>query len=461
MPTIKYLWEKVTIPADRLTNAEERVNSRLLSALLVIFFPVGIFVSTIPYLFGSELALSDDLDFIIIAGSSLFWVIAYGLNRSGYFKASIAFAITIAIVIIFTEVILDSDLEDLAYFLLPLLIISAFFSLKHVLIALAANLAGIILLPFLFPKFGIEEVLSSSAPFMSFGGLLLIITKVHIANSEKRRKKELEASELRYALIAEAANDGLWDWDLKTNKIYYSARWKEMLGYEDHEIGDTPEEWVKLIHPDDVNISTQHLAFFLNKEDPSFTYEYRLRHKEGHYIWVLTRGRAVLDDTGIPTRTVGSHSDITSRKEAEQRLQHDALHDALTGLPNRMLLLDRLQRAIHFSERDENYQYAVLFLDLDNFKDINDSLGHDAGDQILIDCANRIKSCARSVDTVARLGGDEFIILIEKLDDYNNPVAIAERVFKELLRPSQILQTEIYLTGSLGIVFGSPTYTTA
>ena len=457
---MKSLWEKITIPADRLIDAQERVNSKLLSALLVIFFPVGIFVSTIPYLLGSELALSDDLDFIIITGSSLFWAIAYGLNRSGYFKASIAFSISIAIIIIFTEVILDSDLEDLTYLLLPLLIISAFFSLKYVLFALASSLAGIILLPFLFPRFSIEDVLSSSVAFMSFGGLLLIITKVHVANAEKRRKRQLEASELRYALITEAANDGLWDWDLKTNEVYYSPRWKEMLGYEDDEIGDTPEEWTKLIHPDDISISTQHLAFILNKEDPTFKFEYRLKHKKGHYIWVLTRGRAVLDDTGIPSRTVGSHSDITSRKEAEKRLQHDALHDALTGLSNRVLLLDRLQHSIHYSARDENYKYAVLFLDLDKFKDINDTLGHDVGDQILIECAKRIKACARSVDTVARLGGDEFVVLLEKFDSSNGPVIIAERILEELLRPSDIFQIEFPLTASIGIVFGNSAYST-
>ncbi len=204
-----------------------------------------------------------------------------------------------------------------------------------------------------------------------------------------------------------------------------------------------------------------HYPNFFNTGETTFKFEYRLKHKNGHYVWILTRGRAVLDDAGLPLRTVGSHSDITSRKEAEKRLQYEALHDSLTGLPNRMLLLDRLQHAIHFSERDDKYQYAVLFLDLDNFKDINDSLGHDAGDRILIECAERIRSCARSVDTVARLGGDEFIILLEKFDDYNTPVSIAQRISKELSRSSQVLRTEIYLTASIGIVYGSPTYTVA
>ncbi|MBT3189954.1 MAG: EAL domain-containing protein [Anaerolineae bacterium] len=296
---------------------------------------------------------------------------------------------------------------------------------------------------------------------MSFGGLLLIITKTHVENLEKRRKEELEASELRYALIVEAANDGLWDWDLKTNTIYYSPRWKEMLGYEENEISNTPEEWFSRIHPDDRNISSKYLSQVSDKENPAFEYEYRLRHKEEHYLWVLTRGKTILNDTGIPIRTVGSHSNITSRKEAEKQLQYDSLHDALTDLPNRILLLDRLQRAIRFSERDGIYQYAVLFLDLDNFKDINDTLGHDTGDQILVECASRIKSCARNVDTVSRLGGDEFVILLEGIDDDYSPIGIAQRISDELALPFKILQTEIRLTTSIGIVFGNSTYTTA
>jgi diguanylate cyclase (GGDEF)-like protein/PAS domain S-box-containing protein len=460
MEIIKNLWGKLTTPAERLKDIEERANSKLLSSLLLIFFPVGVFVSTIPYLFGSERALSDDLDFIITAGSSLFFLIAYGLNRSGYFKEAVLFAIFISFVVIFTEVVLDTDLEDLAYLLLPLLILNVFFPLKHVLFALALNLTSILLLPVLFPKFVFEDVISSSAAFMSFGGLLLIISKVHLTNLEKRRKKQIETSELRYSLIAQSANDGLWDWDIKTNTVYYSPRWREMLGYEDDEIGNSPLDWINLIHPDDLERATQYLSNFIDNQDATFEFEYRLRHKNGQYIWILTRGKAVLDESGTPIRTVGSHSDISLRKKAEAKLQHDALHDALTGLPNRMLLLDRLQHALHFSERDKNYQYAVLFLDLDKFKDINDSLGHDVGDQILIECAQRIKSCARSVDTVARLGGDEFIILLENFDSSNSPVTIAERIFKELLRPSGILNIEIPMTASIGIVFGNSAYST-
>ncbi len=262
MATVKTLWEKLIRPANRLTDVEERANSRLLSSLLIIFFPVGIFVSTIPYLFGSELALSDDLDFVIIASSSILWLIAYGLNRLGYFKASVLFVIVIAGIVIFTEVILDSDPEDLVYLLLPLLVISTFFPLRYVLVIFALDLGSIFLLPFFVPKFNLEDVLSSPISFMFFGGLLLIITKIHAVYLEKKRKKQLEASELRYSLIAEAANDGLWDWDLKTNTVYYSPRWKEMIGYADNEIGDTSFEWIERIHPDDLEMSIQKLSNF-------------------------------------------------------------------------------------------------------------------------------------------------------------------------------------------------------
>ena len=151
MTILSSLWKILITPPDRLEGVEQRANSRLLSALLITFFPVGIFVSTIPYSFGVEFSLSNDIDFIVLVGSSVFWLTAYGINRSGYFKASIAFTIAISLLTIFTDVILDSDLADLTYLLLPLLILGAFFSLKYVLFTLGLNIIGILLLPFLFP----------------------------------------------------------------------------------------------------------------------------------------------------------------------------------------------------------------------------------------------------------------------------------------------------------------------
>ncbi len=455
------MWDKLIRPADRLIDDEARANSRLLAILLIAVIPAGILVSTVPYFFGLEFSLVKALNFKIVSASLLLWLITYSLNRTGYFKISLFFAVSVAFLVIFAEVVNNTNLNAIAFLLLPLLIINVFFPLKYVLSMLIVDIIGIILLPFLFPKFTLGEIISSSAAFISFGGILLIITKIHASNLQNRRDDALKASELRYALISEAVNDGVWDWDLKTNTIYFSPRWKEMLGYQDHEIENVPEEWMRRIHPDDLETVLQELSCFFDKEVQTFNFEYRLKHKDGHDVWVQIQGRSVFDENDIPVRTIGSHSDITSRKNEEEKLQHDVFHDALTGLPNRMLLLNRLQRAIHVSERDKDYRYAVLFLDLDNFKDINDTLGHDAGDRVLIECAHRLQSCARKADIVARLGGDEFVILLENFDNSNDPIIVAKRISDELVKPLQILQTKISLTASIGITYNGPLYTTA
>lgn len=149
-------------------------------------------------------------------------------------------------------------------------------------------------------------------------------------------------SEERYALAVRATNDGIWDWNLRTSEIYFSVRWKEMLGYRDDEIGAEVNEWFKRIHPDDRKQVRATLDTHFQDSTPHFEYEYRIQHANGTYLWVLSRGTAMRDSNGSAYRLAGSQSDITARKLAEERLAHDAVHDALTRLPNRILFLDRL-----------------------------------------------------------------------------------------------------------------------
>ena len=206
----------------------------------------------------------------------------------------------------------------------------------------------------------------------------------------------------------QGANDGLWDWDVRENRLYFSPRWKPMLGYAEAEIGDAPGEWLGRVHPDDRAALTQALDAHLTGASHHFEYEHRIQHRDGSYRWMLARGIAVRDAQGRATRVVGSQTDVTDRKQAEQRLQHDALHDALTGLPNRVLFLDRLDQAIRAPSAPSPAAAAVLFLDLDRFKLVNDSLGHHVGDRLLIAVARGSSRPCAPGDTVARLGGDEF-----------------------------------------------------
>jgi diguanylate cyclase (GGDEF)-like protein/PAS domain S-box-containing protein len=275
------------------------------------------------------------------------------------------------------------------------------------------------------------------------------------------RTAALAASEERYALAARGANDGLWDWELQTNRIYLSPRWKQMLGYAEHELGGDPAEWLQRLHPDDRELTEVRLEAHFQRLLTHFEQEYRIRHKDGSYRWMLCRGLAVWDETGRAVRMAGSQTDITERKQAEQRLLHDALHDGLTGLPNRALFLDRLKHGLSRTRRSDDHQFAVMFLDLDRFKVINDSLGHSTGDMLLKTIAERLEQCVRPGDTVARLGGDEFTILLDDIGPDQAVIDVAERVQQAISAPILLDQQQVFTTASIGITHSSIGYDSA
>ncbi|WP_305041740.1 EAL domain-containing protein [Geoalkalibacter sp.] len=277
---------------------------------------------------------------------------------------------------------------------------------------------------------------------------------------EERRQAEraLRASEERYALAARGANDGLWDWDLLGNSIYFSPRWKSMLGYDEPDIGTDPNDWFRLVHPDDRQGLEAKIAFHLEGTVAHIESEQRLRHRDGTWRWTLTRGVAVRDENDRPYRLAGSQTDITERKKTEEQLVHDAFHDALTGLPNRALFANRVEHALLTAQRRPGFLFAVLFLDLDRFKFINDSLGHFTGDQLLIAVGRRLAEFIRPSDTVARLGGDEFGILLEDIHGLDEAVAIARRIQKDLPRPFMLDGHEVFTSASIGIALSSRGY---
>lgn len=303
-----------------------------------------------------------------------------------------------------------------------------------------------------------EQWLSITArPLRDAGGLNGSVAIVRDVTEAKRAEAALRASEERYALAAQGANDGLWDWDLVNGQIYFAPRWKAMLGYSDEEIGTSPDEWFSRIHPDDRERVELRLLAHTRRLISSFELEYRMLHRDGNYRWMLCRGIAVWDEGGRATRMVGSQTDITSRKRAEEQLAYGALHDALTGLPNRTLFMDRLSLALKRSRR-EKHLFAVLFLDLDRFKTINDSLGHAAGDELLVAVARRLESVLRPGDTVARLGGDEFAVMLDHLDAPEDAEWVAERIQQALRAPLTIGNRTVYTTASIGLVLSNQGY---
>jgi diguanylate cyclase (GGDEF)-like protein/PAS domain S-box-containing protein len=286
----------------------------------------------------------------------------------------------------------------------------------------------------------------------------LLVRSILYAIERQSAEDALRDSEERYALAVRGANDGLWDWDLEADRVFFSPRWKSMLDFSVKDVGDSPREWLDRIHPDDRPPFRRHLDAHLSGATEHFEFEHRMRNAAGEYLWVLARGVAVRDNNGRAYRMAGSQTDITARKRAEHQLQHDALHDGLTGLANRVLFMDRLACALADLQRRAQPNFSVLYFDLDRFKNINDSLGHTIGDKLLLGIARRLEHFLRPGDTVARLGGDEFAILIHRVDDASGAIHVADRIQEVLSMNFSIDGHDVLVTASIGIAHSSTGY---
>jgi diguanylate cyclase (GGDEF)-like protein/PAS domain S-box-containing protein len=296
-------------------------------------------------------------------------------------------------------------------------------------------------------------------PISMTGNLIDITERKQYEEELSKTLRMLQESEERYRVATSGANDGIWDWNLKTNQVYYSNRWLEMIGVTDPAaFDDTPQAWVKRIHPDDAEAFAAAFTAHLAGETEHFEAEYRIVCKDQRYRWMLCRGLVLRDAEGNPTRLAGSQTDITSKKAISQRLAWDASHDPLTRLANRALFMRRLDRSLRTMKADPTRDFAVLFLDLDRFKVINDSLGHSAGDDLLVAIARRLEVVLRPNDTFSRLGGDEFTILLDDVKGIENAVAIAHRLQQELLRPFTICNQEVFVTASIGLTYSGSGY---
>ena len=271
-------------------------------------------------------------------------------------------------------------------------------------------------------------------------------------------RKALSESEERYCLAARGANDGLWDWNIKEGYVYFSPRWLEMLGYREAELAGLLSNWVELIHEEDRETFSAELDAHVACHTDKFQLEYRIRNRQGSYRWMLCRGLAIFDKQHRAYRMAGSQTDITEQKSAEFQLMHDALHDILTGLPNRSLLLERISYSINLLQRNKKSYFALAFLDLDRFKTINDSLGHHIGDRLLQKVGERIRDLLRDTDLLARIGGDEFVILFSEFHDLKSLISIVERVRGKIALPFVIGTHNIRVSASIGITVSEGQY---
>lgn len=268
---------------------------------------------------------------------------------------------------------------------------------------------------------------------------------------KKKAEEELRIANNRLKLAVEGAGEGVWEWDITKNRIFYSPVYGEIVGYSPAELGDDPNHWFSLVHPDDLPVSHAAMDEHLEGKTSSYSSEYRVRCKDGSWKWVHSRGVLVeKSSTGEPLRVAGMIKDITARKESEERIWNLANFDTLTGLPNRRMFKDRFAQEV-LNTRRRHTAVALLFIDLDGFKQVNDLFGHDAGDKLLIQAAQRIEGCVRDTDTVSRLGGDEFTIILADLHGIDHVEQIAQKVLNALIPPFQLGSEKAFLSGSIGI----------
>lgn len=258
-------------------------------------------------------------------------------------------------------------------------------------------------------------------------------------------------SEQRYALTVAGASGGIWDWKFEQGIVYLSKRWKEILGYNYIDIKSKIDDWYQLIHREDIGKFRSDLQDYLDGKRPFFENESRYLNKNGTYRWILCRGVAIKDESGNPFRMAGSIVDISQEKEASKRLLQAITFDSLTNLPNRNLFLDRLANAHARSKRKENYIFAVLYINIDRFKDINDSQGYNFGDQIIKEVSRKILQSIRDQDTAGRFGGSDFVLLLDDVSSISNIIVITKRIMNSLKKLVKIEDEETVVSASIGI----------
>ena len=263
--------------------------------------------------------------------------------------------------------------------------------------------------------------------------------------------QRLEENQARFARAMRGANDGIWEWDIESDRLHLSNRWLEMLDLNTAEFGaHTSNNWMNRIHPDDLPAVRKALGKHLSGHSKFLDCEHRIRKKNGDYIWVLLRAFASQSEHG-GQRISGSQADISERKEHEQRMSYAAFHDPLTGLANRRRLDQLLHDSMQRSQQAGTRETALLFIDLDNFKQVNDNYGHNAGDALLIEIAQRLQQCLRPGDHLGRFGGDEFVVLLDDLACLQDAEHVAQRMLDNLSSALHIDGHLLMVSASIGI----------
>jgi diguanylate cyclase (GGDEF)-like protein/PAS domain S-box-containing protein len=291
-----------------------------------------------------------------------------------------------------------------------------------------------------------------AARSISFDGKPAILAGYYDITDRKAAEEALMASEVRYALISRASNDGIWDWDLATGEVFYSSRWKEIIGSATNRRLNRLEDWLSLVHVEDVAELRLRIEEHVSGATPQLDAEYRIRSGEGEYRWMQCRGIVIRDSGGRPIRMAGSQSDITLRKTYEIRLRNAAYRDQLTGMHNRTFFAQELEQ---LDSPERLGRRALMVCNVDQFRRVNDRFGSAAGDRLLIMVGERLTLLSGPLDLVARIGDDEFVILLGDVSTRADAMALAETILHDLAQPCQLDSALLPVSVSAGLALPS------
>ncbi|MCV6587907.1 MAG: EAL domain-containing protein [Marinobacterium sp.] len=268
----------------------------------------------------------------------------------------------------------------------------------------------------------------------------------------EKARDSVKKEHSRLENVIQGTRAGIWHWDINSNKVFFDTRWVDISGFSLTELpAPSVVTWLERVHPDDRVLAEQKLQAHLSGQSEYYESEARVRHKQGNWVWVLVRETITeWDALQQPLEMHGTYQDITSLKEYEYQLKRIAHYDSLTGLPNRLLLSDNLREAMSRTHQG-GARLAILFLDLDGFKEINDSFGHDAGDQLLIALARRMNSLLKANGSLARLGGDEFIVILSNISSRECVARVAAELLEAVSEPVEVYQHQLAVSSSIGI----------
>ncbi len=268
----------------------------------------------------------------------------------------------------------------------------------------------------------------------------------------EQQKNALLVSDERYQLAVEGANDGIWEWDIEKDRFFISPKVSEILGIEDQDIENALEPWLERVHPQEWEQVKERMAKYLESQSGIYEDTYRIRNSEGDYIWILSHGKAIWNHVGKPIRVAGSYTNVTEQMQNQEKLHQLAFYDQLTGLPNRSMLIERIEQEIQKDTYQEQ-KIGFLYLDIDDFKQINDTIGHDFGDEFICKIARFLEDEVNENAMVARLGGDEFGIAFFRLQDKREVETVAQRLLERIKQPWILQNNEFYVGVSIGITY--------